>query len=393
MSKKIIYLVTGDTTIGNRITCEIEWLYRFSEKNPNYKIETVSISKAETKKIKNKKGVYNHPIFENCQYMEEGVDLSYFDDCSTIISRLPPTNIIGGTLKTGWVYGYQIFSYATNVLNIPVCFRLNDSEVKFRDIRQISYERSLKGAADSFNTHPDNVDLIPILLSLQPMDYSKVYWLANGNIDVFDWVTDTLVHREKDKSALIQDEATVKKNTKYLGDDIFFGVNDDYKKMSHLSNSTPTQDSLVYIGFFDAISKKRVSVIDKLFTNSNQTPLRIIGRGSDALKPKPNLNISDDSVIGDNLYSTLNQYVAAINIGKGNKSIKYVSKGIYDCVIARTPILMYDKCDMEHRLFPNNPEFYFSNEKELHEKFSLLKDKSLRDKWIDKQKDVVFSKM
>ena len=393
MSKKIIYLVTGDTTIGNRITCEIEWLYRFSEKNPNYKIETVSISKAETKKIKNKKGVYNHPIFENCQYMEEGVDLSYFDDCSTIISRLPPTNIIGGTLKTGWVYGYQIFSYATNVLNIPVCFRLNDSEVKFRDIRQISYERSLKGSADSFNTHPDNADLIPILLSLQPMDYSKVYWLANGNIDVFDWVTDTLVHREKDKSALIQDEATVKKNTKYLGDDVFFGVNDDYKKMSHLSNSTPTQDSLVYIGFFDAISKKRVSVIDKLFTNSNQTPLRIIGRGSDALKPKPNLNISDDSVIGDNLYSTLNQYVAAINIGKGNKSIKYVSKGIYDCVIARTPILMYDKCDMEHRLFPNNPEFYFSNEKELYEKFSLLKDKSLRDKWIDKQKDVVFSKM
>jgi hypothetical protein len=70
-----------------------------------------------------------------------------------------------------------------------------------------------------------------------------------------------------------------------------------------------------------------------------------------------------------------------------------VSKGIYDCVIARTPILMYDKCDMEHRLFPNNPEFYFSNEKELYEKFSLLKDKSLRDKWIDKQKDVVFSKM
>jgi hypothetical protein len=225
------------------------------------------------------------------------------------------------------------------------------------------------------------------------MDYSKVYWLANGNVDVFDWVTDTLVHREKDKSALIQDEATVKKNTKYLGDDIFFGVNDDYKRMSHLSNTTPTQDSLVYIGFFDAISKKRVSVIDKLFTSSNQTPLKIIGRGSEVLKPKPNLAITEDAVIGDELYTTLNQYVAAINIGKGNKSIKYVSKGIYDCVIARTPILMYDKCDMEHRLFPNNPEFYFSTESELLNKFNLLKDNSIRSEWITSQKDIILSKM
>jgi len=80
----------------------------------------------------------------------------------------------------------------------------------------------------------------------------------------------------------------------------------------------------------------------------------------------------------------LNSHLGYIFIGKGQTESRYIGKTVYDAIVARTPVVVYKKCDSKMITF-SNPNFYFETEEELKAIFNLLQDKDVREDWIKEQ--------
>jgi hypothetical protein len=76
-------------------------------------------------------------------------------------------------------------------------------------------------------------------------------------------------------------------------------------------------------------------------------------------------------------FNFLNNHLAYVFIGKGQTEARYIGKTVYDAVVARTPVVVYKKCDSKMITFSNS-EFYFENEQELKVIYDKLQNEETR---------------
>ena len=422
-------LIFGDPTRGGTITSEVKFIKNLYEKNSkdcNFFILTVN--ETITKKIiKNADTVYDFP--HKIIKLFNEADFGILQKMSCIVTYPGHSNFFGGYLNDNIVKMYQIISKCTNELKIPVFVRINDSEIKVRDYRLLSKQRldsgyaaRLEGKPDSaFMKDPLNVEKAEKLVAWKQWDYSKVFWFANGSKEICDWVSETMYDRE-DEYFRMTDKETFIKNTVYVSDDIFFLVKKNYRrfkdKYEQYSNVTGGgldiggnleifenyyikqnyKEEFCYIGFFDTVNIHRGKAFNTLFKeNREKIPVHIFGKGTEflgKLRLKENIQIEEGFIKGDSdeYFDFLNKHIAYIFIGKGNSESRYIGKTVYDAIVARTPIVVYRKCDNKQITFSNN-EFYFENEAELKQIFEKLKNNETRNRWIEEQRNEIFSKL
>ena len=407
MKNNIGILIFGDPTRGGTITSETKFLANLYEQNSqDCEFFVLTVNPTITKKvIRDRKSSYNFP-WKNIQVFGEE-DFHKLDNLSCIVTYPGHSNFFGGYLNDNIVKLYKIVSKCTNELDIPVFIRINDSEIKVRDYRKMCKVRLDDGVnkpESAFMKDPVNVAKANDLVKWKEWDYSKIFWFANGSREACDWVAETMFDRE-DEVYRMASRQTFVDNAIYVSDDIFFLIRKNYDRLlsryedQHgFINDSSVAEKLCYIGFFDTVNMARAKAFSVLFKeNTHKVPLKIFGKGTEILtklKGKTNIEIEEGFIKGDSdeYFDFLHGHLAYIFVGKGQTTSRYIGKTVYDAIVARTPILVYKKCDQGHITFSSD-EFYFENEFQLHSKFEQLKDPKTRDRWIHEQSEEIFKKL
>jgi len=397
-------LIFGDPTRRGTINSEVKFLnslYEYNNQDCDFYIITVN-SNFTKRIIENNKTIYNfkHDIIE--VFSEK--DLYKINNISCIITYPNHSSFYAGVLNDNNVLMYKIISYLNNELNSKAFIRVNDSELKIRDYRSICKLRLEHNLSNKENNETvfikDKNNLIKAndLISTKPWDYSKIFWIANGSKEHYDWVSETLYDRET-KMYRVDSKEQINKNTIYLSDDLLFLVRKNYERFNQkYSNSLNQEKKLCYIGFFDTVNKKRAKAFETLFSNNTcEIPIKIFGKGTEiieTLKDKENIEIIEGFIEGDSekYFDFLNKHLAYVFIGKGNNKSRYIGKTLYDSVVAKTPVIVYKKCDTEMICFKNK-DYYFENEQELKIIYDKLLDDNIRNNWIEQQKQEIFNNL
>jgi hypothetical protein len=391
-------LLHGDPTRGGTINSEINFLNNMYENLSTHNFFLLSVNSSITKKISTKYSsifIFPYKVIEI--YDEASYDILKSFSC--LITYPNHSNLFGGILNDNMIKMYKIISKCTNELNIPVFIRLNDSELTVRDYKKIvSLRLDNDKKTSAFYSNEENVKKSKNLVTYQTWNYNKIFWLANGSKNHYDWVVETLYDKEKEVNRVSNDRQNILDNTIYLSDDIFFSVKLNYEKNKDLDNTSYKENKLFYIGFFDTINVKRKVVFERIFKeNMKNIPIKIFGKGTEILtklKDKSNIEIEEGFIQGDNenYFKFLHNYLAYIFVGKGNFKAKYIGKTVYDCIVARIPVLIYSDCDKDKRIFDKG-QYYFSNESELHDIYVKLQDENIRQDWVIDQKEQIFKKL
>ena len=407
MKNNVGILIFGDPTRGGTIASEVKFLKSLYESNySDSDFYIITVNDSVTKKIlKEKETTYDFP-HEIIQIFGES-DLYKLDHFSCLVTYPGHSNFFGGYLNDNIVKMYKIISRFTNDLKRPVFVRINDSEIKVRDYRRLSKQRldagylaREEGKPDSaFMRDPINVGKAEDIVSWKEWDYSLVHWFANGSKEACDWVSETMYDREDEYFRMSTPEQ-FRQNSIYVSDDIFFLVKKNYQRFNDRFdvNDLNYSNKFCYIGFFDTVNVARAKAFNVLFKeNREKVPLKIFGKGTEILtkfKDKENVDIEEGFIKGDSeeYFDFLHNHLAYIFIGKGQAESRYIGKTVYDAVVARTPVVVYKKCDSKMITF-ENPEFYFENERELKAIFDKLQNPSVRQSWIDEQYSDIMRKL
>jgi hypothetical protein len=391
MKYNIGVIITGDPTRGGAITSEIKFLktlYEQNEEDSEFYIISVNDIVA--------KGLAKNPLLK---FAKEIITITNEEDMhklkhfSCLISYPLHSNHFGGLTNYSMVKSYNIISKCTNEYQIPVMIRINDSEIIVKDYRSITLNRMNE---DKFMSIDKNKQYCNEFLKIQEWNYKNVYWLANGSREACDWVPETLYDRLK-PSFRVTDRDTISNNTIYISDDILFLIRKNYQRLE----STLTNDynnKICYIGFFDTVNTSRAGKFNQLFKeNKHSIPFKIFGKGTsilEKLKDKSNIEIEEGFLKGDSdeYFQFLNNHLAYIFIGKGKSEARYIGKTLYDAIVARTPIIVYKKCDSKMIAF-DNQEYYFETEDELKAIWLKLQIPEVRERWIKDQTKEIFSKL
>lgn len=397
-------LIFGDPTRRGTINSEVKFLnslYEYNNEDCDFYIITVN-SNFTKKIIENNKTIYNfkHDIIE--VFSEK--DLYKINNISCIITYPNHSSFYGGVLNDNNVLMYKIVSYLNNELNRKTFIRVNDSELKIRDYRSICKLRLEHNINNKENNETvfikDKNNLIKAndLISTKPWNYSKIFWIANGSKENYDWVSETLYDRET-KMYRVDSKEQINKNTIYLSDDLLFLVRKNYERFNEkYTDSLNHEKKICYIGFFDTVNKKRAKAFETLFNNNTfEIPIKIFGKGTEiieTLKDKQNIEIIEGFIEGDSedYFDFLNKHLAYVFIGKGNNKSRYIGKTLYDSVVAKTPVIVYKKCDTEMICFKNK-EYYFENEEQLKIIYDKLLDVNIRNNWIKQQREEIFNNL
>jgi len=242
------------------------------------------------------------------------------------------------------------------------------SGLKFKEINQTQY---------------------PMIMAWERIDYSKVYWIANGSDKIYDWAPDVIY---KNVPSLMKGDDIKESLDKvlYVSDDILFGYNENLKRLE-LDCDKNHDNKICYAGYLrGTVAEKRPKILSKIFKENKFTiPTRIFGPGSidiEVLQNKPNIEIIEDSFQGDEYYKFLNKQLAMIHFGKGKPNYSYISKSIYDCAVSGVPSLIYLPCDTKRLIFDNDL-FYFSTEKELKQLYKKLQNNETREDYLRIQRE------
>ena len=396
-------LIFGDPTRGGTISSETKFLANLYENNSgDCDFYILTVNPTITKKvIRDKKLSYDFPHEIITFFTDE--DYYKLEHLSCVVTYPGHSNFFGGYLNDNIVKMYKIVSYCTTILNLPVFVRVNDSEIKVRDYRKMSEVRLIDGESkpdSAFMKDPLNVAKARDIVSWNEWNYKNVYWFANGSKDACDWIAETLYDRE-DETYRMAPRQTFVENAIYVSDDIFFLVKKNYQRFEKKYDSSMNREvkhKFCYIGFFDTVNVARSKALSVLFKdNTHKVPVKIFGKGTEILTKlngKENIEIEEGFINGDSdeYFDFLNSHLAYIFIGKGQPFSRYIGKTAYDAVVARTPIVIYKKCDQNHITFDSD-EYYFENEKELHDIFQKLKNPEIREKWIIDQAKEIFRKL
>jgi hypothetical protein len=198
MKLNIGILIFGDPTRGGTIKSEVKFLANLYEQNSqDCDFYILTINSSVTKRIiREKTTSYNFPHKIITLFDDAAINSDILKSFSAIVTYPGHSNFFGGYLNDNVVKMYKIVSRATNELKIPVFIRINDSEIKVRDYRHMSYIR-LQGKEDSaFMKDPLNVAKARDLVSWKEWDYTRIFWFANGSKEACDWVAETMFDRE-----------------------------------------------------------------------------------------------------------------------------------------------------------------------------------------------------
>lgn len=390
-------LIFGDPTRGGTITSEVKFLSNLYENNrEDCTFKIITVNPSVTKRvIRTRDEMYSFP--HDVWTVFDDDDMYKLQTLDAIVTYPGHSNFFGGMLNENIVRMYKIVSKCTNELNIPVFIRINDSEIKVRDYR-LMCEIRLKGSETSaFMKDPINVARAKDLVSWKSWNYENIFWFANGSKETCDWVAETMYDRE-DENHRCSTRENFQKNSIYVSDDIFFLVRKNFEKYKSFESTSYSESKLCYIGFFDTVNVMRAKALNTLFKeNKRSIPIKIFGKGTEILQKiqkYSNIDIEEGYIQGDSqkYFDFLNQHVGYIFIGKGQKESRYIGKTVYDAIVARTPVLVYSKCDSKHITFSSS-EYYFDNEEELYEKYKKLLDPQTRKRWLDEQKKEIFQKL
>ena len=374
-------LIFGDPTRSGAFPTEIKFLQDIAQRDTTNHYTVLAVNKILLKKLT------GNPLFNFFEKKLIDVEnLDSLNDYNALILPQPQhSNFFGGIINNNQQKSYRIVSYFTNVLNRKVLIRLNDSELKVRDYKQMTQHR-LNCADVKFLTHPNNAQLLLLILSTTQWNYNNVYWLANGNPDLYDWVAETL-YDGIDERYRVSNRETFANNSIYVSDDLFFRYNINLEKYSNDTLSNLYNNDFCYIGFFDSVNMSRATTINNLFNENSNVPVHIVGIGTQIIKPYNNLIIEERQIPGDTqqYFDFLNTHLAYIFIAKGKDQAKYIGKTVYDSLVAGTPVVVYKKTDPHNIVFANN-DYYFNNEQELQEIQTQLLNPQTRKLWVEQQR-------
>ena len=371
---KVGILVNRDPTLKGIIKSEIEYLDHFYDGKVEFYliVDTTYYLKVAKRIIASLKTDATIINFKN---------ISILDKLDVLFTWPISNNFYGGIVYHRNLLYYEMISHFSHNVG-PVFIKLSDSENPIKDYKQ-SVEKRFD---EPFIT--DNKKLIDVSKSITKINYENVFWLGNGSIEIYDWIVKTLYDR---LPAIDQfcDRDLIIKNSIYLSDDIFFNVRNNFDL---IKSNKQYNNSLCYIGFFDHANKKRTKVLDTILENVD-IPVDIRG------KKTTNLNISNKSIdireeilYGEDYWNYLSSHLGYIFIGKGNKINYYINKTIYDCVVAKIPIIIYRNTDTNHAAMQSD-EMYFETDEELKALYEKLLDPKERNRIIKEQEADVFSRL
>lgn len=194
--------------------------------------------------------------------------------------------------------------------------------------------------------------------------------------DKTDWSNITLLCNE-DKLSQWVNNRPIKKcldggiNISYLTDKILY----DLPNSNTLKCNVGSKKG-IYIGKF---SPKRITFFNKHF-NKDLVDIECIGPESNEITSHKGNGLPIDNKSGKEMYAS-NNYGWSIYIGKGTPSL-YLGATFYEPLLNGLPLFIWDGTDPEHKLFPDNNEFYFSDESDLNKQLSLMNESDLKDMFI-----------
>ena len=385
----ILYSSPGTKT--SILLSEFLFFNKLAEINPQVKFVFIPV----TKHIEAKTNKYLHLLEPHVDWEVLRIDNplksaqlrnSGFSGFFTYMLR---NNFFGGSIDPRCKMAYILCSYVTNALKLPLFIRTPDSEYNYQDYRHMINVR-INSPTSGQKFKEVNQKQYPMIMAWERIDYSKVYWIANGSDKIYDWAPDVLYNNVANELKLDDVKNSISR-VLYVSDDILFGYN-EYKDRLKLPNSDKSHDGKIcFAGYLKgSVAAKRPKRLKEIFgKNKYKIPTRIFGPGCndiDAIKNKSNIELIEDSFQGDQYFEFLSQQKAMIHFGKGNDNYSYIAKSIYDCGIAGVPSLIYLPCD-QNRIIFDDDRFYFSNEKELNELNDKLKDERVREEYINDQRE------
>ena len=387
---RIALLVNRDPTAKGVILTELRFFNTIFSGHDDYEIYLV-VTSAHYQRIAI--NMQKHFTFPTRIITIENFDKRIIlDKFHTVITWTMACNFYGGAVSPRIIEVYKLISYFTNEVKRPVLIRLPDSEIQVVDYHRAISLRKSNDPNDFFTKK--NRDYIDDIMSVPEWNYDNCYWLANGRKDIFDWIVESVNDKPREPFRVSTREK-IMENSIYISDDIFFMIKNNYEKFSKLTPYTSSK-TLGYVGFFTTLNKKRAKALTKIWSqNEYNIPIDILGKGTDEIKiigKYPNVNITEGTVKGDDYWNFLNSHLAYVFVGKGNSTNRYINKTIYDCVIARTPIILFKPCDKNH-VGMISDEMYFSTEKQLFDIYNKLLDPSFRARIVEDQKNDVFSRL
>lgn len=383
----IIYTKIGTNT--SILMDEFRFFNNFQTHNPDCEFVFIAVSDYTKKSILENRNQLNFPV--SILTVKNKSDLSNLDGLSGIFSYMTRNTFFGGAIDRSCSINYMISAYCTNHLKIPLFVRTPDSEYPYLDYKKMADNRANGNTPGAEKFRKNNEDLLSWMD--QYIDYERVYFVANGSREICDWVVD-IAHNDIPESMRMISVEEISKRTLYVSDEELFNVKNHYKKHQNLPIEA-SEDKLVFIGYLQgSVAKNRLKALPKIFSeNKHEIPTNIFGPGAAELKiSRPDVNLHDKGIYGDEFFKTMNSHLAYIFIGKGNSINKYINKTVYDCISARCPVIVYSECDTTGVIF-NDRQFYFSNEDELKNIYEKLKNSDIRKSWIEAQYTEIYNKI
>jgi hypothetical protein len=399
MSKPLIGIVIhSDYSSKGIVPTEVNFIRNIINQNSDCEFRTIAIYGRGKELAENMVYDFKADIPDVSDFLDETErieDFSMFDKYAALISHPTINNITGGIISIKAVHLYDIFSYMTVNLNRPVFIRQSDNCWKTVDYKSLLQNKTQNTKAESlerfYNIRQNRVRA-HYLDNTPTWNYNKVYWLANGNKDICDWVVETNYDNLPDANKVF-DRQSIINNTLYIGDDTFFFIKNSYEKYHDRYKDFSHNNKLFHIGAF--MVGKKPKAFEKIFKdNKHSIPTKLFGTSTrlfEKINNLPNLDIEEGIVPGqsDAYFDMLHSHLAYINLGKGLDEIKYIGKTVYDAMVARIPTIVYTQCDKHKKTF-SNEEYYFSDENQLKEIYDKLLEDSIRNKWINDQKEELF---
>ncbi len=348
--------------------------------NENYDFVFILLSKAAKKSFEKNRHLLTCN-YDSVDWSEEKNYHETFDKLDALFSYYMPGDATPiGELEDIFCKSYFLQSEFTNHYNKKLILRIADCEYKYNDYKLV-YERRKENNVQ-YKSYFDNF-----------INYHNVLYLANGDKELNEWAS-SLILKELKRIPSFNINEFDKNKIIYIDDDTCFNVRNKYRQLRDIR---PKEDnkSLVFWGILKGTSAgKRIKVLDDIFGNKEDTI------DVDLICPKipvkhsiisKNINFVKKKDLTDNYYLTLRNYKASIFLAKG-KPIKYFNKTLYDSIIAKIPILIYEPIDYNHAIFQDD-KYYFMDYEGLVKLLVKLENPVERYAYIAEQKLAIFDKL
>lgn len=309
-------------------------------------------------------------LFETTDCINIGKDI--------ILTDQGDQNFFAGVVSPNQYKAYKIFSDHTNKGGL-LLFRCPDSEMAFVDVvKALQYSESVN--KDNLPAYFERSEYAEPLYRTKLIDYNYVRFLKNGNPKFNKWFL------KQPNQCRAFDDSLETRNSLYPGDNLIFNVMNDKLSFGIKFNYNPI-NKFVHFGFFKSVGVKK----EKVFSTMNFKDVDLYAVGlKNPEKIQFNIIELDKPLIGKEYISKLNEYLGYIFIGKGDlkNDVAYINKTIYDCYLAKLPILILESVDKTHKIFPE-VDCYFESDEDLENIKNKYEDFYVRLDIVKKQAKII----